>query len=154
MALYYLETSALVKLYVRESGTARMLELATADADDRFVILSLAQVEVQSAVRRRQRAGDLSASVADKLLAMFQDHLEVGFEQQHVGDVEVQSACALVDQYALTTMDAIHMAAFVSLSMEVRPGGAIFVSADRELLRAVEAQQLVTIDASADIYPS
>jgi len=54
LALYYLETSALVKLYVYESGTERLVSLAASDAGHRFAILSLAQVEFrrQYAVNR------------------------------------------------------------------------------------------------------
>ena len=55
MALYYLETSALVKLYVRERGSERMLGLATGSEAHLFAILAVAQVEFHSAVRRRQR---------------------------------------------------------------------------------------------------
>ncbi len=150
MALYYLETSALVKLYVREPGTDRMLNLVTTDADDQFAVLSLAQVELQSAIRRRQRAGDLAESLADRLLGIFQRHLEVIFDQQHVGDVEIQSACALIDSYGLTTMDAIHLAAFLSLAMRSRAREVTFVSADGQLLHAADAQRFPTLNVSAD----
>jgi predicted nucleic acid-binding protein len=150
LALYYLDTSALVKLYVREPGTDRMLKLVTPGKGDRFAILSLAQVELQSAVRRRQRAGDLAASIADKLLGIFQRHVEVLFEQEPVGDVEIQAACALIDSYGLKTMDAIHLAVFVSLAMRTQPGEANLVSADAQLLRSAEKQNLTILDVSAD----
>ena len=41
MALYYLETSALVKLYVREPGTERMLALAARSSENRLAVLAL-----------------------------------------------------------------------------------------------------------------
>ena len=53
MAFYYLYTSALVKLYVREPGTERMLALAARSSENRLAVLALAQVELRSAVRRR-----------------------------------------------------------------------------------------------------
>ena len=59
MAAYYLDTSAFVKLFVEEEGTDQMLKLLSAP-DNSFVLLSLARVEFRSALRRRQRAGDIS----------------------------------------------------------------------------------------------
>ena len=61
MALYYLDTSALVKLYVRESGTLQMLDLIADPEAHRFAILSLARAELYSAIRRRERAGEISS---------------------------------------------------------------------------------------------
>ncbi len=151
MALYYLDTSALVKLYVHEAGTDRMRRLVTFNPADKFVILSLAQVELQSAVRRRERAGDFPKAIADRLLGIFQDHLAGVFQQQRIGDVEIQSACSLIDRFGLKTMDAIHLAAFLTLSMKAGTE-ATLESADEELLRAAEAQRLRALDVSADKY--
>ena len=71
MALYYLETSALVKLYVYEAGTDRLLALTASDAGHRFAILSLAQVEFRSAIRGRQRRGEIPDHSADELIESF-----------------------------------------------------------------------------------
>lgn len=76
MALYYLDTSALVKLYVRESGTERMLRLTTGSEAPQFAILSVARVELYSAVRRRERAGDLDGVLATELLNSFEVDLK------------------------------------------------------------------------------
>ena len=56
MTHLYLDTSALVKLYVYESGTPQMLELAS-KADNQLTLSTLTQIEFHSAVRSRQRAG-------------------------------------------------------------------------------------------------
>jgi predicted nucleic acid-binding protein len=126
-----------------------MLQLVSQRAGNQFAVLSLAQVEVQSAVRRRQRAGDVPASAADRLLDVFQRHLETKFVRPHATESVVESACALVDQYNLTTMDAIHLAAYLSLRMSSGPAPTPFVSADRQLLRAAEDLGATTVDVSA-----
>jgi predicted nucleic acid-binding protein len=149
LALYYLETSALVKLYVREPGTATMLQLVSQPAGDRFAVLALAQVEVQSAVRRRQRAGDVPAPVADRLLDVFQQHLETIFVRQHATEIVIESACSLVDKYGLTALDAVHLAAYLSLATSVGPAPIPFVSADQQLLRAAQALGAPIVDVSA-----
>jgi len=56
MAVYYLDTSALVKLYVQELGTDVVLSLTGDLEEDRLAILDLARVEFRAAVRRRERA--------------------------------------------------------------------------------------------------
>ena len=97
MALYYLETSALVKLYVREQGTDRLLELAARANENRLAILALARVEFRSAVRRRERNGEIAARIAVQLLELFQKHLEARFLTQPINDFVLDMADGLVD---------------------------------------------------------
>ena len=97
MALYYLETSALVKLYVYESGTERLLTLTASDAGHRFAILSLAQVEFRAAIRRRQRAGEIPDHAADELMEAFRRHSEGKFLIQSFSDSVLDVALALID---------------------------------------------------------
>ena len=78
MALYYLETSALVKLYVFEPGTERLVSLTASSAGHRFAILALAQVEFRSAIRRQERGGEISPSEADSLIESFRNIRRVG----------------------------------------------------------------------------
>ena len=101
MALYYLETSALVKLYVREPGTDRLLKLATTPAAHQFAILAIAQAELYSAVRRRERAGDLDEGLATRLLRKFDAHSRTMFLRQAVSDPVIDLACGLIDRHPL-----------------------------------------------------
>ena len=73
MALLYLDTSALLKLYVREPGTETMLRLAAAP-QHRLAVSGLAPVEFRCAVRRRERAGDIPAPTALALLDRLERH--------------------------------------------------------------------------------
>lgn len=97
MALYYLETSALVKLYVYEPGTERLLGLTASDAGHRFAILALAQVEFRAAIRRRQPIGEIATSAADELIESFRQHSEGRFLIQSFSDSLVDVAMALID---------------------------------------------------------
>ena len=107
MAFYYLETSALVKLYVRESGTERVLALANRTTENRLAILALTQVEFRSAVRRRERNGEIPPLVAIQLLKAFKRHVEQRFVSQVINDFVLDIASALVDRHALRAYDAI-----------------------------------------------
>jgi len=150
LALYYLETSALVKLYVREPGTERMLDLASKAAGNQLVVLSLAQVEIRSALRRRERAGEIKSAIADQLLTSFQRHAEGRFLTQVLTDALLDGASALVDRHALRAYDAIQLAGFFSLRTTIGSNPPVFVCADHELLRAAEAEAAPVLDPSLD----
>jgi uncharacterized protein len=141
LALYYLETSALVKLYVREAGTERLLELAARSSDSRLVILSLAQVELRSAIRRRERNGEIPSAVATGLLEAFARHLQTRFVNQGVTDYVLDRAIALVDHHALRAFDAVQLAGYLVLRTAT-PGAEAptFVCSDRDLLAAAKQE--------------
>lgn len=136
MALYYLETSALVKLYVYEPGTERLLALTSGDAQHRFAILALAQVEFRAAIRRRQRTGEIPDHAADEMIDSFRQHSEGKFLIQPFADSLLDVAFALVDGYALRGYDAMQLAGYIILRSTSGAEEPIFVCADKALLSA------------------
>ncbi len=131
MAFYYLETSALVKLYVRESGTERVLALANRTSENRLAILGLTQVEFRSAVRRRERNGEIPPLVATQLLETFKRHLETRFVSQTINDFVLDVASALVDRHALRAYDAVQLAGYVALRGSTGTDVPVFVCSFR-----------------------
>jgi predicted nucleic acid-binding protein len=148
LALYYLDTSALVKLYVREHGTERMLQLTSRTASNQLAVLALAQVEIRSALRRRERVGEISRAVVDQLLASFQRHVESKFLRQAITDAILDEACDLIDRRGLTAFDAIQLAGYFALKTTSGKNIPTFVSADRDLLHAAEAEAVPVMDPS------
>ncbi|MGC2109363.1 MAG: type II toxin-antitoxin system VapC family toxin [Candidatus Korobacteraceae bacterium] len=146
MTLYYLETSALVKLYVRESGTERLLSLAERSSESRFAILALAQVELRSAIRRRERNGDIPASIAAQLLEVFNRHVEGRFITQMVTDFVLDIASRLVDGYALRAFDAVQLAGYLALRSSSGDDVPVFVCSDQELLAAAVQEGVPILD--------
>ncbi len=146
MALYYLETTALVKLYVRELGTERLLLLADRSSENRLAILALAQVELRSAVRRRERNGEIPAAVATQLLEVFKRHVEGRFITQTVTDFVLDLASMLVDQYALRAFDAVQLAGYMALKSSAGPDVPVFVCSDHELLAAATREGIPILD--------
>jgi uncharacterized protein len=149
LALYYLETSALVKLYVREEGTDFLLRLATASPENRFALLSLSQIELRSAIRRRERNGDMSPQVAGLVLDRFQQHLEAKFVQQSLTDSVLDSAAEMIDRYALRAYDAIQMGGYLALRTTIGKEPPIFVCSDQSLLQVAHSEQLPILDPSS-----
>lgn len=146
MALYYLETSALVKLYVREPGTERLLRLASRVAAHRFAVSALTRVEFYSAIRKRQRLGDIEGVIATQLIARFEQHLETKFVRQILSDSVLDTATELVNRYPLRAYDAVQLAGCVVLKTTSGAQEPVFVSADAQLLQAAESEGLQFMD--------
>ncbi len=150
MALYYLDTSALVKLYIREPGTDQLLRLASRAANHRFAVLSLTQVEFRSAIRKRERINDLEGTVASELITRFEQHLETKYVSQTVNSPVLDVAKALVDRYALRAYDAIQLAGCLALKRAAGGRSPTFVCADRHLLQAGGSEGLEVLNPEDD----
>ena len=145
MALYFFDTSALVKLYVREPGTDRLLSLVSQKAENRFLVLTLSAVEARSAIRRRQRAGDVDRNAADHIIRSLQFHLETLFVRQVINDLVIDAASEMVDRYALRAYDAIQLAGCL-IAGASDPEGLIFVTSDHQLLEAARSERIGVLD--------
>ena len=148
MALYYLDTSALVKLYVHEAGTEQLLRLVSRRANHRFAVLTITQVEFRSAIRKRERAGDIDNSVATDLANRFERHLETKFLRQVVNDSVLETATKLIDRYPLRAYDAIQLAGCLILKAASGKDEPVFICSDRQLLEAAECEGLSSMDPS------
>ena len=149
MALYYLETSALVKLYVYETGTDRLLGLTASDAGHRFAILSLAQVEFRAALRGRQRRGEIPDYAAAELVETFRRHAEGKFLIQSFSDSLLDVALALIDSYPLKGYDAMQLAGYLVLRSISGAEEPTFVCADRVLLSAARNEGCAVLDPTS-----
>jgi len=146
LALYFLETSALVKLYIQETGTEKLLNLASPAAGNRLAILSLAQVEFRSAIRRRERNGEIPGFAAEELLESFRRHAEGRFLTQPLGDFLLDTAAVLIDRQGLRAYDALQLAGYLALCTTATPEQPIFVCADKDLLAAAQSENLPVLD--------
>lgn len=146
MALYYLETSALVKLYIREPGTDQLLRLASRAANHRFAVLSLAQVEFRSAIRKRERVRDIDDALASELIARFEEHLETKYVSQTVNSSVLDAAKALIDRYALRAYDAVQLAGCLALKRSAGKQPPTFICADQALIQAAVSESLEVLN--------
>lgn len=148
MALWFLDTSALVKLYVQELGTDRLLALINDKPENRFAVLAISVVEFRSAIRRRQRAGDIDASVAATLFETLQSHMESRFIRQMINDPVIDTAKEMIDRYTLRAYDAIQLAGCLVLCA-ITAEAFTFVCSDHQLLDAARSEQLEVLDPAA-----
>lgn len=149
MSIYYVETSAAVKLYVREPGTERMLRLADPAGGNTLAVLGLTRVEFQSAIRQRERAGDVTHEIADSLIGAMDEHLTNFFLVQPLTDLVMQEAAALLDRHALRAYDAVQLAGCIMLRARLGRH-ATFVCSDRQLLKAAADEGIAVLDPSVE----
>src|SRR4051794_16681413 len=75
MAVYFFDSSALVKRHVDETGSAWVRALTRVKAGHTLYIARITAVEITSAITRRQRGHHLSAAQAGAMLGHFRRHL-------------------------------------------------------------------------------
>jgi uncharacterized protein len=80
VAICFLDSSAVVKRYVLESGTAWIQALTAPDAGNLHCIARITRPETVAAITRRERGGHISPTNAVKALKDF----EVDFSQQYL----------------------------------------------------------------------
>jgi uncharacterized protein len=144
---YYLDTSALVKLYVREAGTDWLLRLA-GSAEIVMHISSLARVELRAAVRRRQRIGDISDQIAGAILDQFKLDLSSLLVVQPITEWAIEESTRLVDRHPLRAYDTLQLAGCLTLNAARNEGDqpTAFVCADAVLLAAARDEGLFGLD--------
>ena len=148
MASVYLDTSALLKLYVSEEGTERVVSVAEEAAEGRIVILDLTPVEARSAIRRREREGDIAATDADRVLKQIEHDCSMTFLMQPSTSAVIEEAARLIDRHPLRAYDALQLAGCLVAS-ESMPEPVTFVCADTRLCDAAASEGLTTLNPVA-----
>ncbi|MGH9489998.1 MAG: type II toxin-antitoxin system VapC family toxin [Terriglobales bacterium] len=143
MPSYYFDTSALVKLYLREPGSSEAARLAEQAAPGQLMASALARVEGRAAFRALARRKEIPADAADELIARLNRDMDEVFLLQPVSDAVLQQAGALLDRRALRAYDAVQLASCLVLAGADPP---CFVCSDRALLRTAGEEGLEIFD--------
>jgi uncharacterized protein len=145
MALYFFDSSALVKRYVHEQGSVWVRE-TTASVSSHLIHISLLTVaEIASALARRRREGSLSTSERDRLFGAFLVDCARSYLLMRVEEDVIQHAVVLMTQHPLRTVDAIQVSTAIRLSQalhEAQLGQIIVASADDRVLQAASQEGL------------
>lgn len=147
MTTYYADSSALVKRYVTEVGSARVQTICEPGAGHTIALGHLGLAEVAAALAVKYRQGVLDKPVYDGLL---RDLLRDSRDQYWLVDVDqtmVIQAIALTRRQKLRGYDAIHLACALFLEntlLAQNLAPLVFLSADQELIEAAQAEGLTT----------
>lgn len=137
--ILYLDTSAAVKLYASEPGSAEIRRVV-AEADQIASSL-VAYTETRAALARKHRIRQINAAALDRSKADFLSDWE-GFIKMPVDPETVRRAGDLAEQFGLRAYDAIHLATADRLYRETRSRVA-FACFDSALNRAASTLGLI-----------
>jgi predicted nucleic acid-binding protein len=145
LTYYFLESSAFAKLFVFEQGSKALIQLLENVDDSQKLVSSLASLEVRSAIRRRERAGEIPPSDADQALDALEAEV-LRIVQQPVSSTVVDVARFVLDGHPLRALDALHLATSIVMRDTLQVSDIYFVSADDALLKAASAEQFLTLN--------
>ena len=149
MATYVFDSSAVVKRYVRETGTAWVLSILDPGAGHAIYVVSITGVEVVSALTRQTRSGALSPTAAATALAQFRHDFAHQYHTVDIIPTLIAQAMALAETHALRGYDAVQCAAAVLVHVERQALGMsplTLVSADITLNAAAAMEGLLVED--------
>ena len=149
MSLYFLEATAFAKLFVQEPGTQALIRLMDTLEDNRKLISAGTPLEVYSAIRRRERRGDISPTDAAAALEILR--LEAArMVQQPLNPAVLEAARQLLDRTALRWPAALQLGAALTARDMFQGTPIMFVSSSAELLEAARGEGLETLDPSRE----
>lgn len=152
MADYYFDASALVKLYVPESGSAWVERLATdrfSDEEWRHTISMsrIAITETAAAIARRQRTRELTPNQQALLYRRLLEDAQHRFQLLQTDERTLDLATDLTQHHPLRGYDAVHLAAALLLRhvlLTADLAAPVFVCADANLCVVAQAEGLMT----------
>ena len=148
MSLFFVDTSAVAKRYITETGSAWVRSWAQPTTHNIIVISDLAAVEMFSLLTRRVREGTLTASNEMVLRNVFMLHVEKEYLTVPLEYSVLAQARNLVTKYPLRTLDAIQLASAIRAS-QLLAEPITFISAGRNLQSASAAEGFSTDDPNA-----
>jgi hypothetical protein len=110
MAVYFLDSSALVKRYITETGSAWVLGLFDPALDNEIFIASITSVEIIAAITRRSRGNSISITDAAAIRNQFRSDLSKDYQIVEITEVIINSGMALAESSGLRGYDAIQLA--------------------------------------------
>lgn len=149
MAVYFFDSSAIVKRYVSETGTSRVLGLTDPRANNHIHLARITGVEVIAAITRRNREGSISANDVATAIADFRYDFGTSYRIGEITPGLIASAMVLAETYALKGYDAVQLAGALDVNAHTISLGlpaVTLVSADGALNRAAVASGLPAED--------
>ncbi|MGH9753592.1 MAG: type II toxin-antitoxin system VapC family toxin [Blastocatellia bacterium] len=142
--IWYCDSSALVKRYVRETGSRWLREQIS---HHQLLTSVLAIAEIPAALARRQRDGTLSVFEFHRSRLQITRHLQAGQYALLPATLHViQQAALLIYRLPLAGYDAVHLATAIHYlrTSGIDANQFYFLTADLQLQRAAEAEGLKT----------
>jgi predicted nucleic acid-binding protein len=148
VSVYFFDSSALVKRYISEVGSAWVQSITDPAAASTIFIAQITGAEVVAAISRR--VGNISATDAANAIAAFRYDFANQYDPLEITDILIAQAMDLAETYRLRGYDSVQLAAAVEINRRSLTTGIsvlgghplVLVSADDELNHAANAEGL------------
>jgi predicted nucleic acid-binding protein len=151
-ATYFVDSSALVKRYVLETGTAWVRGMTRKNPSTVIYIAHITAVEVTCAVARRRKGRTLTPPRASSILRRLRQHLAARYTVIEVTPDLVDDAMRLGNAHALRAYDAMQLAVALEVNRSHQADGfgpITLISADQGLNAAARAEGMTVEDPNA-----
>jgi predicted nucleic acid-binding protein len=136
--MIFFDASAAAKRYFQEIGSERVNELWS--GGEFFSSLAILHCELASALNRKRRERALPRGAYYTLKQQIQEDLKK-IQVVPVGAELIQQSLRLLDSHPLKALDSLYLAGALGLQQSLKEK-VLFVSADRQLLQAAQAEGL------------
>lgn len=141
----FLDSSALVKRYIQEPGSSKVISLF--EGQDPIVVSRLSHIEVLAAIARRVDEGGLDDGALDVVVPALEEEFRTRFDVVELSGAAMARASCVAQDYVLGAAQAIQLACALMIARSARTSdGFILVSADEALNEAAEEEGLVVVN--------
>ena len=154
MPAHFLDSSGLVKRYIRETGTGWVRHICASAPLGDLYIAQIAGVETVAAIARSVRQGTTSGGDGAAAIAVLKHQLISDYTIVGITDALLQQAMVLVEMHGLRGYDAVQLAFALQINALRQARGLsslVFVSADNALNTAAAAEGLAVDNPNAHL---
>lgn len=152
MPAYFFDSSAIVKRYANEQGSAWVIATANPTRGAYVYIASITGVEVIAALSRKRKGNAIIPTVAAAAISQFHDDFANEYRVIGISDPIIARSMKIADAHALRGYDAVQLGAALEINgRRVSLGAAplVLVTGDAQLIIAATAEGLLTDDPNA-----
>nr|VFJ63863.1 MAG: hypothetical protein BECKDK2373C_GA0170839_111210 [Candidatus Kentron sp. DK] len=142
---YFLDTSALVKKYIVETGSPRIGALTKPNSGKQIFLARITWVETISAFSRLHRENRIDPNLLDRTLQVFKADWETGYRIVEIEKPDFEKAGVLVQKHPLRAYDSIQLACALKIHaafVQTARNTLTFLSADNRLISAARVEGL------------
>ena len=152
MSVYFFDSSAIVKRYVKETSTGWVIDITNPAQGNAVYVARITGVEVISALTRRGRNGDIAQAKMAAAIAEFRDDFTHQYRVLEITPALITRAMSLTESYALRAYDAVQLTAAIEVNdrcLALAIPALTLISADKALNRAAIAEGLIVENPNA-----
>ena len=144
---YYADSSALVKRHISEDGSVWIEQEFDAARGSRIITTKLSVAEVLSAMNRRRRDANITATEYTKFSGDFLSFVETDYEMFQLSDAVLLESQRLLETYPLRAGDSVQLASALLANAQLQTANLptlIFLASDARLLTVANSEGLQT----------